>query len=97
MSESEQTENIYSMDSKLEGINGYEGKTPRELIEKSISKDIFKLIKRGYRFDDEVRVGLIGDRNRDGDPTDRIGPEVRDCAIDHLGVRQCDLGAIRCL
>ena len=42
------------MDSLLEGINNYEDKTPRELIEKNGSKDIFKLIKRGYRFDDEV-------------------------------------------
>ena len=42
------------MDSVLEGINNYEGKTARELIEKSQNRDIWKLIKRGIRFDDEV-------------------------------------------
>lgn len=42
------------MDSVLYGINGYEGKTVQELVEKTGSRDIFKLIKRGYRFDDEV-------------------------------------------
>lgn len=44
---------ILSMDSLIEGINGYEGKTVRELIEENRS-NIFKLIKRGLRFDDEV-------------------------------------------
>ena len=42
------------MDSVLNGINGYENQTPAELIDKSGSRDIFKLIKKGYRFDDNV-------------------------------------------
>ncbi|MBP5723283.1 MAG: hypothetical protein J6X18_06895 [Bacteroidales bacterium] len=45
---------IYGIDSVLEGINGYENKTVRELIEKSHNRDIWKLIKRGIQFDDEV-------------------------------------------
>lgn len=45
---------IFSINSILTGINGYENQTPADLIEKSGSRDIFKLIKRGYRFDDEV-------------------------------------------
>ena len=46
-------DNILSMDSVVEGINGYEGKTVRQLIEENRGT-IFKLIKRGLRFDDEV-------------------------------------------
>ena len=50
-----QDDKIYSIDSFLEGINGYEGKTVRDIIEEGNgNKEIFKLIKRGYRFDDEV-------------------------------------------
>jgi hypothetical protein len=50
-----QDERIYSMDSVLNGINGYENKTPRDIIDEGNgNKEIFKLIKRGYRFDDEV-------------------------------------------
>lgn len=45
---------VYGMNTVLEEINGYEEKTPAELIKKSGSKEIFKLIKRGYMFDDEV-------------------------------------------
>lgn len=45
---------IYGLNTVLEEINGYEEKTPGELIEKNGNKDIFKLIKRGYMFDDDV-------------------------------------------
>ena len=44
---------ILSMDSVVEGINGYEGKTVRQIFEEN-RNSIFKLIKRGIRFDDEV-------------------------------------------
>lgn len=50
-----QDEKIYYMDSPLDGINGYEGKTVRDVIaEGNGNKEIFKLVKRGYRFDDDV-------------------------------------------
>lgn len=50
-----QDEIIYSLDSVLNGINGYENKTVRDLIDEGNgNKEIFKLIKRGYRFEDEV-------------------------------------------
>ena len=50
-----QDERIYSLDSVLDGINGYENKTVRDVIDEGNgNKEIFKLIKRGYRFDDEV-------------------------------------------
>ena len=50
-----QDERIYSMNSVLDGINGYENKTVRDVIaEGNGNKEIFKLVKRGYRFDDEV-------------------------------------------
>lgn len=50
-----QDEKIYSLDSVLSGINGYENKTVRDIIDEGNgNKEIFKLIKRGYRFDDEV-------------------------------------------
>ena len=50
-----QDERIYSLDSVLDGINGYENKTGRDVIDEGNgNKEIFKLIKRGYRFDDEV-------------------------------------------
>lgn len=50
-----QDERIYSLDSVLNGINGYENKTVRDIIDEGNgNKEIFKLIKRGYRFDNEV-------------------------------------------
>ena len=50
-----QDEKFYSLDSVLDGINGYENKTVRDVIDEGNgNKEIFKLIKRGYRFDDEV-------------------------------------------
>lgn len=50
-----QDEKVYSLDSVLDGINGYENKTVREIIDNGNgNKEIFKLIKRGYRFTDEV-------------------------------------------
>lgn len=49
-----QNEEIYGIDTVFGEVNGYEGKNVRDLIEESGSRDIFKLIKRGYRFDDEV-------------------------------------------
>lgn len=50
-----QDERIYSLDSVLDGINGYENKTVRDVIDEGNgNKEIFKLIKRGYRFADEV-------------------------------------------
>lgn len=50
-----QDEKIYSLDSVLNGINGYENKTVRDVIDEGNgNKEIFKLIKRGYRFNDEV-------------------------------------------
>lgn len=50
-----QDEKIYSLDSVLDGINGYENKTVREIIDNGNgNKELFKLIKRGYRFTDEV-------------------------------------------
>ena len=46
---------VYRMDSVLEGINGYEKKTVRQVIDEGNgNKEIFKFIKRGFRFDDEV-------------------------------------------
>ena len=51
----EETNNVvYGMDSVLYGINGFEDKTVREIINKTGNKDIWKLIKRGYSFSDEV-------------------------------------------
>ena len=53
--EFKQNERIYSLDSVLNGINGYENKTVRDVIDEGNgNKEIFKLIKRGYRFDNEV-------------------------------------------
>lgn len=50
-----QDERIYSLDSVLNGINGYENRTVRDIIDEGNgNKEIFKLIKRGYRFDNEV-------------------------------------------
>jgi hypothetical protein len=50
-----QDEKIYSLDSVLNGINGYENKTVRDVIDDGNgNKEIFKLIKRGYRFGNEV-------------------------------------------
>lgn len=50
-----QDKKIYSLDSVLNGINGYENKTIRDVIDEGNgNKEIFKLIKRGYRFDNEV-------------------------------------------
>lgn len=50
-----QDENTYFMDSSLDGINGYEGKTVRDVIDEGNgNKEIFRLVKRGYRFDDDV-------------------------------------------
>ena len=46
--------NVYGIDSLLSEINGYEEKTVRELIDKNKNRDIWKLIKRGFQFDDEV-------------------------------------------
>lgn len=46
---------VYGMDSVLTGINGYEGKTVREIVESDNgNKEIWKLIKRNICFDDEV-------------------------------------------
>ena len=47
-------EKTYGMDSIITGLNSYEGKTPRELIDKNGNRDIWKLVKRGVSFDDEV-------------------------------------------
>ena len=63
----QQEELVYSMDSVLNGINGYEGKTVRDIIDEGNgNKEIFKLIKRGFRFDDEVLTEC------------RISREIRD-------------------
>ena len=47
-------ETVYGLESVLNEINGYEGKSVQELIDKNGNRDIWKLIKRGYRFDDKV-------------------------------------------
>lgn len=50
----QEEQTIYGLDSVLDEINGYEGKSVQELIDKNGNRDIWKLIKRGYQFDDKV-------------------------------------------